>query len=262
MTATEPVPAAVVSEVDALFCGPRATYGSYRRPPDDEGGVVIPSVLYRFTLLDPDSQRVTLQIYKGIDSIGGALWTREVRTLLRVSVRQHPALPRILAGAYVEKHDLAFVITEAAQYRLSDQGAMGFVASDREQAVRQLTLLAHGLSLLHEQGITHGNLHPGSVEYVEFGHVAETDEVHLVISAATSLRCMRGVLEHFGPLGANRVLLTKLDEAATYGTALNLAEAGIGPIGYVTGGQEVPDDIAPADAMSLAKRIVGGINHA
>ncbi|MDP7637516.1 MAG: flagellar biosynthesis protein FlhF [Phycisphaerae bacterium] len=95
-----------------------------------------------------------------------------------------------------------------------------------------------------------------------FLDVAETDEVHLVVSAATSLRCMRGVLEHFGTLGANRMLLTKLDEAATYGAALNLAEAGIGPIGYVTTGQEVPDDIAPADSMSLAKRIMGGINHA
>ena len=72
-----------------------------------------------------------------------------------------------------------------------------------------------------------------------FLDVAETDEVHLVVSAATSLRCMRGVLEHFGTLGANRMLLTKLDEAATYGAALNLAEAGIGPIGYVTTGQEV-----------------------
>ncbi|HJK93260.1 MAG TPA: AAA domain-containing protein [Polyangiaceae bacterium LLY-WYZ-15_(1-7)] len=178
MDTTAPqVPADVVAEVETLFCGPGGTYGNYSRPPDDRGEVVIPTALYRFTLLDPDSQRVTLQVYKDIDSIGGALWTREVRTLLRVSVRQHPALPRILAGAYVEKNDLAFVITEAAQYRLSDKGAMGFVASDREQAVRQLTLLAHGLSLLHEQGITHGNLHPGAVEYVEFGHVAETDEV-------------------------------------------------------------------------------------
>ena len=174
---TERVPAAVISDVDTLFCGPRAPYGSYRRLADVDGEVVVPGALYRFTLLDADNQRVTLQLYKGIDTVGGALWTREVRTLLRVSVRQHPALPRILAGAYVEKFDVAFVVTEAAKYRLSEPGAMGFVAADREQAVRQLTLLAHGLSLLHEQGITHGNLHPGSIEYVEFGHVAETEEV-------------------------------------------------------------------------------------
>ncbi len=176
-TTTLQVPEDVAAEVVELFCGPGGTYGNYSRPAGDSAEVIIPSALYRFTLLDPDSQRVTLQVYKGIDSIGGALWTREVRTLLRVSVREHPALPRILAGAYVEKNDLAFVITEAAQYRLSEEGAMGFVAFDREQAVRQFTLLAHGLSLLHEQGITHGNLQPRSIEYIEFGYVPETEDV-------------------------------------------------------------------------------------
>lgn len=177
MAGNDRVPASVVEEVEELFCGDRATYGNYKRLPGDEGEVVIPSALYRFTLLDRESQTVTLQVYMGIASIGGALWTREVRTLLRVSIRQHPALPRILAGAYVERRNLAFVITEAPRYRLSDQGAMGFIALNREQALRQFTLLAHGLSLLHEQGITHGNLHPGSVEYVEFGHVPESSEV-------------------------------------------------------------------------------------
>ncbi len=167
----------IVKEVEALFCGPNALYGRYRRPPDEPGEVVIRDTLYRFTLLDPDSQRVSLEVYKGIDSIGGALWTREVRALLRVSARQHPALPSILGGAYVDKNDLAFVITEKARHRLSDPGAMGFVAKDRKQALRQVALLAHGLSLLHEQGITHRNLHPDSIEYIEHGESSDTTEV-------------------------------------------------------------------------------------
>lgn len=224
MAATEQVPAAVLSDVDALFCGPRAPYGNYRRIPDDDGEVVVPGALYRFTLLDADSQRVTLQLYKGIDTIGGALWTREVRTLLRVSVRQHPALPRILAGAYVEKTDVAFVVTEAAQYRLSDPGAMGFVAAGREQAVRQLTLLAHGLSLLHEQGITHGNLHPGSIEYVEFGHVAETEEVRFGLrlsgfemSAMVSNLVRRQLTGEILPSGdLRRIYLDAADQTLAY----------------------------------------------
>lgn len=224
MAATEKVPAKVLSDVDALFCGPRAPYGNYRRLADDDGEVVVPGALYRFNLLDADSQRVTLQIYKGIDTIGGALWTREVRTLLRVSVRQHPALPRILAGAYVEKKDVAFVVTEAAQYRLSDPGAMGFVAKDREQAVRQLTLLAHGLSLLHEQGITHGNLHPGSIEYVEFGHVAETEDVRFGLrlsgfemSAMVSNLVRRQLAGEVLPSGdLRRIYLEAADQTLAY----------------------------------------------
>lgn len=173
---TAPAPE-ILREVEALFCGSNALYGRYRRPPDEPGEVVIRDTLYRFTLLDPDSQRVSLEVYKGIDSIGGALWTREVRALLRVSARQHPALPSILGGAYIDKNDLAFVITEKARHRLSEPGAMGYVARDRKQALRQVALLAHGLSLLHEQGITHRNLHPDSIEYIEHGDSSDTKEV-------------------------------------------------------------------------------------
>jgi len=95
-----------------------------------------------------------------------------------------------------------------------------------------------------------------------FLDAAGADEVHLVVSAASSWRCMQGVLGHFGPLGANRVVVTKLDEAAGYGPVLNVGSSGIGPIAYITAGQEVPDDIAPADAGELARRIVQGAGNA
>lgn len=157
----------VVEVVDRLFCGAQAPYGPFIR--SGEGEVVVPGVLFRFSLRDGDGRALTLQLYQGINTVGGALWTREVRSLLRLSARGHPAIPTIQGGAYVEKDDVAFVITESAQYRLSEPGAMGFVGERPEEALRQLTLLAHGLSLLHEQGITHRNLHPGAIEYVEYG---------------------------------------------------------------------------------------------
>jgi len=95
-----------------------------------------------------------------------------------------------------------------------------------------------------------------------FLDAAGADEVHLVVSAACSWRCMQDVLGHFGPLGANRVVVTKLDEAAGYGPLLNVGYSGIGPIAYITAGQEVPDDIAPADAGELARRILQGGGNA
>ena len=174
----------VVAEVERLFCGPKAPYGDYRLSSESSPVVLVPRTLYRFGLLDRDGQTVTLQLYRGIKSIGGALWSREVRALLRVSARGHPSLPRILGGAYVEKSDVAFVITEAARHRLSDEGAMSFVASSSELAIRQLALLSHGLSLLHEQGITHRNLHPDSIEYVEYGVVPETGEARFSLRLA------------------------------------------------------------------------------
>ena len=95
-----------------------------------------------------------------------------------------------------------------------------------------------------------------------FLDAADANEVHVVVSAASNPRCIRGILERFSPLGANRLLVTKLDEASTYGAILNMARVDVGPMAYVTGGQEVPDDIEPADAENLAWKIIGGCENA
>ena len=95
-----------------------------------------------------------------------------------------------------------------------------------------------------------------------FLDAADADEVHVVVSAAANPSCIRGILERFAPLGANRLLVTKLDEASTYGAVLSMARADVGPMAYVTSGQEVPDDIAPADAEDLAWKIMGGRENA
>jgi flagellar biosynthesis protein FlhF len=95
-----------------------------------------------------------------------------------------------------------------------------------------------------------------------FLDAADADEVHVVVSAASNPRCIRGILERFAPLGANRLLVTKMDEAATCGALLDMARIGVGPLGYVTSGQEVPDDIAAANAEDLAWKIMGGRDNA
>ena len=87
---------------------------------------------------------------------------------------------------------------------------------------------------------------------------AEPDEVHLVVSATANRACTAAVLERFMPLGANRIIVTKLDEAGSFGVFLNVSEAGGGPISYITTGQDVPEDIARADADALAECILTG----
>jgi len=95
-----------------------------------------------------------------------------------------------------------------------------------------------------------------------FLDAAEADEIHIVISAASNPRCVGRIIERFSPLGANRLLITKLDEAATFGMVLNAACRSAGPIAYVTSGQEVPDDISPANAEALAWKVLGGFARA
>jgi len=86
---------------------------------------------------------------------------------------------------------------------------------------------------------------------------AKPDEVHLVVSATGNRASTENVLDRFMPLGANRIVVTKLDEAASMGTVLNLADRA--PLSYVTNGQNVPEDMAPAAPKYLAQRILEGV---
>ncbi|MCE5328324.1 MAG: 50S ribosome-binding GTPase [Planctomycetaceae bacterium] len=92
-----------------------------------------------------------------------------------------------------------------------------------------------------------------------FLDAAEADEVHLVASATGNQAATRRAVEKFAGIGANRLTLTKLDEAVTYGLVLNMIEASKAPLSYTTFGQEVPDDIAPAKADRLAQMILGEV---
>jgi len=91
-----------------------------------------------------------------------------------------------------------------------------------------------------------------------FLEAAGADEVHLVVSANANRKCAINTLERFIPLGANRVIMTKLDEAATFGSILNVAMAGKLALSYVTAGQDVPEDIVIADPHRVASWIMCG----
>ena len=170
------VPPAVLEKIDRLFCGTRGAYGRFTRPADEEGRVVIPDCLFRFRLINEDRQGVSLQVYVDLDTVGGALWTRASRALSQVSATRHPSLPDIVGGGYINKEDIAYVITKAARHRLSDPGAMGLMANNLPRALHHMTLLAHALSILHRSGISHLNLHPGSIEYIPTGRHQGTHE--------------------------------------------------------------------------------------
>ena len=160
----------VTALVDDLFCNPRSSrYGPYTRI--DEGIELLPDRLYRFKMLDQSQQSVSLQVFTGLESIGGQLWEQEVRVLLRVSAVGHPSLPRILNGGYDEENDqdvkIAFVVTERSQFDLTQPAAMPYFQSRPSDCMRHLSLLADALSVLHGQGLMHRNFWPGAVEVIE-----------------------------------------------------------------------------------------------
>lgn len=85
---------------------------------------------------------------------------------------------------------------------------------------------------------------------------ARPDEVHLVLSGTSSGRALAQTAERFAAINFSHVLLTKLDEALTCGTILDLLRVAQRPLSYVTNGQNVPADIAVAESAAFAERIL------
>ncbi|HEX3998308.1 MAG TPA: flagellar biosynthesis protein FlhF [Pirellulales bacterium] len=86
---------------------------------------------------------------------------------------------------------------------------------------------------------------------------AEADEVHLVLSSVAGATTLARTAEQFAAVGATGLMLTKLDEVANLGHVLPLVRSSRLPLSYVTDGQNVPDDIRPADKRHLARLILG-----
>jgi flagellar biosynthesis protein FlhF len=94
-------------------------------------------------------------------------------------------------------------------------------------------------------------------ELADFLAEARPDEVHLVLSATCAERSLRAAVERFAVARADRLILTKLDEADGLGGVLAVIGQANRPVSYLTTGQAVPDDIEPADRKRLARLILG-----
>ena len=94
-------------------------------------------------------------------------------------------------------------------------------------------------------------------ELQEFFRMVRPDEVHLVLSGASSEAVMSQAIERFSPLGIDHVIVTKLDEAVGFGVVLNCLTKASAKLSFVTTGQAVPDDIEVGDGRVLAARMLG-----
>lgn len=94
-------------------------------------------------------------------------------------------------------------------------------------------------------------------ELKEFLAEARTDDIHLVLSSANSAKSLARTAEDFSVVGTTSLLLTKLDEASGLGNLLPLLRSSKLPLSYLTNGQNVPDDIEPAERRRLARVVLG-----
>lgn len=87
---------------------------------------------------------------------------------------------------------------------------------------------------------------------------ANPHETHLVLSSTAGEAAMRAAVDRFANIKPNHVIFTKLDEAVSFGTLINIASRINASLSYVTTGQEVPDQIEPGDPQRLARLVLEG----
>lgn len=83
------------------------------------------------------------------------------------------------------------------------------------------------------------------------------DNISLVLSATTKNNDLKSIIEGYGALGYNDLIITKLDETTSYGTVLNAAYISKAPIRYLTNGQNVPDDIKRFSKEEIVDLVTG-----
>ena len=83
-----------------------------------------------------------------------------------------------------------------------------------------------------------------------------TIKSYLVMSAATEYKAMNEIIDAFHLFKPQAAILTKLDEAATIGSALSsLIEHNL-PLSFITNGQQVPEDMRSPSARELVAQCV------
>ena len=170
----------------------------------------------------------------------------------------------------------------AAQYRLKRKHNVGLITVDtyRIAAVEQLRTYAEIIDLpmlvvstpremrdavrrMRSQDLilldTAGRSPKDDIKIRElkaFLTEAGADEVHLVLSAVASARTLEQTAQRFAAVGTTRLLLTKLDEASSFGSLLPLVRSCKLPLSYLTNGQNVPDDIEIAEPGRVARLVL------
>ena len=87
--------------------------------------------------------------------------------------------------------------------------------------------------------------------------VADPDEVHLVLSATSSIACQQLATRAYASVNPTALVLTKLDELPQAGSLAAMLRESPLPLSYTTHGQNVPDDIRPAQRRWLARSLTG-----
>jgi len=84
--------------------------------------------------------------------------------------------------------------------------------------------------------------------------------LHLVLSAASGPQELANVADRYRALRPDRIVFSKVDEAAGPGSILSAAVRICRPIACITDGQRVPEDLHPVTGAQLVELVAGPID--
>ena len=87
--------------------------------------------------------------------------------------------------------------------------------------------------------------------------VARPHETHLVLAGTASRSVLLQEADEFSRVGIDHVVLTKLDEAVSFGMLIEVVHRIGTRLSFLTTGQEVPDHIETARSDRLAAMVIG-----
>lgn len=182
--------------VQAIHSNPR--HGGLRfgpaHPEYGLGGTEdIPHLLYSYLERDQlEARQVQLSVYLGVGPVAGALWEQDMRVLERISGLEHPALPTIVGGGHIEVSPAdgdpaqsgAAYIRVAMGVDVNDgRGIAEFLAEQPDGldlGLQYFWQLTDALAALHDSGVVHRNLWPGTL--VTYRADEETEEYRVQLA--------------------------------------------------------------------------------
>ncbi|AIF43743.1 flagellar biosynthesis protein FlhF [Virgibacillus sp. SK37] len=96
-------------------------------------------------------------------------------------------------------------------------------------------------------------------EIEEFTSIAMQSEMYLVLALTAKSRDLTEIYDQFNSLPIKNIIFTKMDETTQFGSMLTISlEKQIG-IGYITNGQDVPEDLLEATPEIVTDFVFGRI---
>jgi flagellar biosynthesis protein FlhF len=158
----------------------------------------------------------------------------------------HLALPRLGASAGSEADRALAYMAGADVLRVTS-------AAEVRRGMSRLSM--RDVVLIDTPGLAVGD-EPGMAHLKALLEAAAPNETHAAVPLGIADREVAAMLSRLARVGANRLLVTKTDEARFAGPLHGLATVYDLPFSYLACGPRVPGDLVAADGVSIAERIL------